>query len=79
MELKDFVGLHEYGGVELGTNPENDAEYVIFMLDGNCYKIEEDPDDGWRSYAKDVEEYGVIDKAPKMEAKTLVMFLAPKN
>lgn len=57
MELKDFVGLHEYGGVELGTNPENDAEYVIFMLDGNCYKIEEDPSDGWRSYAKDVEEY----------------------
>lgn len=57
MELKDFVGLHEYGGVELGTNPENDAEYVIFMLDGKCYKIEEDPDDGWRSYAKDVEEY----------------------
>lgn len=57
MELKDFVGLHEYGGVELGTNPENDAEYVIFMLDGNCYKIDEDPSDGWRSYAKDVEEY----------------------
>ena len=57
MELKDFVGLHEYGGVELGTNPEYDAEYVIFMLDGNCYKIEEDPSDGWRSYAKDVEEY----------------------
>ena len=57
MELKDFVGLHEYGGVELGTNPEYDAEYVIFMIDGNCYKIEEDPDDGWRSYAKDVEEY----------------------
>ena len=57
MELKDFVGLHEYGGVELGTNSEYDAEYVIFMLDGNCYKIEEDPSDGWRSYAKDVEEY----------------------
>lgn len=57
MELKEFVGLHEYGGVELGTNPENDAEYVIFMLDGKCYKVEEDPSDGWRSYAKDVEEY----------------------
>lgn len=57
MELKDFGGLHEYGGVELGTNPENDAEYVIFMLDGNCYKVDEDPSDGWRSYAKDVEEY----------------------
>lgn len=57
MELKDFVGLHEYGGVELGINSEYGAEYVIFMLDGNCYKIEEDPSDGWRSYAKDVEEY----------------------
>ena len=31
------------------------------------------------NFAKDVEEYGVIDKPPKMEAKSLVMFLAPKN
>ena len=31
------------------------------------------------NFAKDVEEYGIIDKAPKMEAKSLVMFLAPKN
>ena len=31
------------------------------------------------NFARDVEEYGVIDKPPKMEAKSLVMFLAPKN
>jgi len=29
-------------------------------------------------FAKDVAEFGVVDKAPKMEAKSLVMFLAPK-
>lgn len=31
------------------------------------------------NFAKDVEEYGIIDKPAKMEAKSLVMFLAPKN
>jgi translation initiation factor IF-3 len=30
------------------------------------------------SFAADVAEFGVVDKAPKMEAKSLVMFLAPK-
>lgn len=30
------------------------------------------------NFAKDVEEYGIIDKPAKMEAKSLVMFLAPK-
>ncbi len=30
-------------------------------------------------FAKDIAEYGVVDKPPKMEAKSLVMFLAPKN
>ena len=29
-------------------------------------------------FAADVAEFGVVDKAPKMEAKSLVMFLAPK-
>ena len=31
------------------------------------------------SFANDVAEYGTIDKPPKMEARSLVMFLAPKN
>ena len=30
------------------------------------------------NFAKDVAEYGVIDKPAKMEAKSMVMFLAPK-
>lgn len=31
------------------------------------------------NFANDVAEYGTIDKPPKMEARSLVMFLAPKN
>ncbi|HIT72732.1 MAG TPA: translation initiation factor IF-3 [Candidatus Fimicola cottocaccae] len=31
------------------------------------------------NFAKDISEYGVVDKPPKMEAKSLVMFLAPKS
>lgn len=30
------------------------------------------------SFANDVAEYGIVDKQPKMEARSLVMFLAPK-
>lgn len=29
-------------------------------------------------FAKDISEYGVIDKPPKMEARSMIMFLAPK-
>ncbi len=31
------------------------------------------------NFANDISEYGVVDKAPKMEARSLVMFLAPKQ
>ena len=31
------------------------------------------------NFAKSVEEYGVVDKPAKMEARSLVMFLAPKS
>mgnify|MGYP000827470409 CR=1 FL=1 len=30
-------------------------------------------------FAKATEEFGTVDKQPKMEGKSLVMFLAPKN
>lgn len=30
------------------------------------------------NFANDVKEYGVVDKPPKMEARSMVMFLAPK-
>lgn len=31
------------------------------------------------NFAKDIAEFGVVDKDPKMEGKSLVMFLAPKS
>ncbi len=31
------------------------------------------------NFANDVNEYGVVDKAPKMEARSMIMILAPKN
>jgi len=31
------------------------------------------------NFAADVAEYGVVDKPPKMDARSLIMFLAPKN
>jgi len=36
------------------------AEYVIFILDGVAYQAVEDPDDGYRSYCKDIE---IVDAA----------------
>jgi translation initiation factor IF-3 len=32
-----------------------------------------------KDFAEQVSEYGVVDKAPKMEARTMAMFLAPKS
>ena len=62
MKLKDFVGIHMYGGVELGTHNNNgdQVNHILFMLDERCYKVDEDQEDGWRSYAKDVEEMNSI-------------------
>ncbi len=30
-------------------------------------------------FAEQVSEFGSVDKEPKMEARTMAMFLAPKN
>lgn len=32
-----------------------------------------------KDFAVELSEYGVIDKEPKMEARTMAMFLAPKS
>ena len=53
MELKDLIGLHELSGVD--TTIEGDAEVVRFVLDGKTYKATEDPNDGYRSYLKELE------------------------
>ena len=62
MELKDLVGLHELSGVDSTTEKVKqwgdhyeDANVVRFVLDGKTYKAIEDPDDGFRSYCKELE------------------------
>jgi hypothetical protein len=61
MELKDLVGLHELSGVDTTTvkvkwgDHYEDANVVRFVLDGKTYKAIEDPDDGYRSYCKELE------------------------
>ena len=62
MELKDLVGEHELSGVDTTTERVKqygdyyeDCEVVRFVIDGKTYKATEDPDDGYRSYLKDLE------------------------
>lgn len=62
MELKKLKGKHIFTGVELGSikvqyyedGPDEDANYVKFELDGVTYMAVEDPDDGYRSYMKEL-------------------------
>ena len=59
MELKDLVGEHELSGVDTTTErvkPYGDYyEVVRFVIDGKTYKATEDPNDGYRSYLKELE------------------------
>lgn len=61
MELRDFCGRHIFSGCELreevveGYYMEDMATVCLFTLDGITYKAVEDPDDGYRSYCKDIE------------------------
>jgi translation initiation factor IF-3 len=63
---------------------------IKFLKDGNKVKVsirfrgreltrKDVAVDIMTDFAEQVSEYGVIDKAPKMEARTMAMFLAPKN
>jgi len=52
MKLSDLVGMHELSGVD--TTQEDDVDVVRFVLDGTTYKATEDPDDGYRSYLKEI-------------------------
>ena len=48
MELKDLAGRHKFSGVDYTP------EAVLFCLDGITYFAEEDPDDGYRSYLREL-------------------------
>ena len=60
MELSDLVGMHELSGVDTTTEEvvetyrTETVDVVRFVLDGKTYKATEDPDDGYRSYLKDI-------------------------
>lgn len=54
MELKDLVGKHQLSGVDY-TNGTDGEMNVLFCLDGVTYEAQEDPDDGYRSYMKELQ------------------------
>lgn len=62
MELKNLIGEHELSGLDCIIIPRSkndysyyDANAFLFILDGITYKAIENPDDGYRSYLKDLE------------------------
>jgi hypothetical protein len=68
MELSDLVGLHELTAVDEGTElrkswgSEEQCNAIYFTLDGVTYAVVEDPEDGYRSHARDIE---VVERAMK--------------
>lgn len=56
IELKNLVGSHILSGIDLGAEPLEDgmlANYVKFTLDGITYRVNENPEDGFRSWMQD--------------------------
>ena len=62
MELTELVGLYLLSGAEPGYTPEKGfyggEPTLSFILDGKTYTATENPDDGYRSYLRDVREGG---------------------
>ncbi len=61
MELCELAGKHVLSGIETGQVVRESLGfcterhgYIKFTLDGVTYMAEEDPEDGWRSYMKDL-------------------------
>lgn len=67
MELQDLVGEHLLTGVDFGVKPkdpervwDDDANTITFVLDGRAYLVTESPDDGYRSFMRDIKEVADI-------------------
>lgn len=55
MKLKDFVGFHILNGVRRGRLCDGEeTNFIAFRLDGVTFLAVEDPDDGYRSYCKEL-------------------------
>ena len=64
MQLDDFLGRHVLTGVDFGVEKATeeyyqDANTMAFEMDGKVYLVREDPDDGYRSSMKDIEEVDI--------------------
>src|ERR1035437_3425986 len=60
MKLEDLIGSHELSGIDEtseemgGWNHDESVSVILFILDDITYKAVEDPDDGYRSYMKEL-------------------------
>ena len=69
-QLTNFKGNHILMGVEMGMRKvenyycEDECNYIKFTLDGITYLAIEDPEDGYRSYMKDLE---IVDEKCKIK------------
>lgn len=56
IELNSLVGKRMLSGVDIETHTDEDGDEegqaIIFILDGIAYRVEEDPEDGYRSSMK---------------------------
>jgi len=76
MQLDDFLGRHVLTGVDFGVEKATeeyykDANNMAFEMDGKVYLVREDPDDGYRSSMKDIEEVDikVVNQFPPCKVK----------
>ena len=76
MQLDDFLGKHVLTGVDFGVEKATeeyykDANNMAFEMDGKVYLVREDPDDGYRSSMKDIEEVDikVVNQFPPCKVK----------
>lgn len=53
MKLEDLKGEHMFSGVDYTSGKDGEIN-ILFCLDGVTYIAEEDPDDGYRSYMKEL-------------------------
>ena len=76
MQLDDFLGIHVLTGVDFAVEKATeeyyeDANTMAFEMDDKVYLVREDPDDGYRSSMKDIEEVDikVVNQFPPCKVK----------
>lgn len=68
MELSDLIGKHNLAGVDMWIVPfkeewqerYQDAQAILFELDGVSYQAIEDPEDGYRSMMREIQPVGIL-------------------